>query len=269
MIIPKQIKVGNCTLPTDFAESLIINDRLAIMTDGSSYALEQKGVLTIKDLPTDGRVHLDGLLIQYKPNSKPKLSTKHLCGYLFLPQYTVEKGIQYSTTQKIQHDGKNMTFFSEGRRKDYDLDVEIDTTCIHVLNGTGNILLSKSPNNKAHIRGSSATKPLTDRVLHKYLLDNFSGSIELPEHMNIDITREVGDVKGDMYNGFSIEVKVGHIDVDLHIPMAIHCKKTGPGEVITNLVYNGERELYLPSVPSKEISAINSGVGTVRFHYEK
>lgn len=223
----KHTKINGVELPEEFSGCSIINN-VAISNDGKKYAAVTRGGLVTGDVPSDGRIEIDGNVIQYKSGSPERtenlgdffngLHRKYLGGGSFFTSGSVSGG-------SIVMSGSGMNIQMGGNHLDYEIDEMYDLKeGEEVTLSTKNeaINLGIRNDNKVRVAGLISSKPEYSKG--RLSIDDFDGKLELPRaisKLELALETKNGSVNGEIIHPGYVETKNGSIVLALYAPLIV------------------------------------------------
>lgn len=230
--------IDGIELPDEFSDANIINN-VAISSDGKRYALVKGGNVVCGDMPPDGKLNIDGIIINFQKGIPGAFNIKNMSA----GRSIVTNGNICISGGGISIGGGSISI--GGKTLPYEINEAYESVKKAMLRETSNnITLKVSNDDKVYVEGFTGAKPeCNGRQLY---INRFQGTLKLPTlPLELDIKTSSGDIKGVAHRG-SIRTSSGDVNLILHIPVIVEVS-TSSGDIdVVNMIHKG-RGIYVPS----------------------
>ncbi|HLC56159.1 MAG TPA: hypothetical protein VJJ23_02875 [Candidatus Nanoarchaeia archaeon] len=222
-------------LPDEFSGSNVINN-VAISRDGTKYAyVSRNGGLVIGQMPENGRLEIDGNVINYQKGiNGNRINVKG-------------RGVHISS-----FGGGSVIISGSGNYvSGNDLEFKIDQAYVNVnkvslKESARDINLGLCYDVNVYVKGFTNNEP--EYKENRLFIDGLEGTLLLPKPnlgLDIDIKTSAGEVKGDVAHKGIIRTSAGDISIDLYAPLTIEAN-TSAGDVNVRKMISEGRGVYSP-----------------------
>ena len=259
MFRKKRTILNGVELPEEFSSSSIINN-VAISGDGAKYAyVSRDGGLVTGDMPEDGKLEVDGNVINYKKG-------------------TGRSGINVrgSGVYMSSINGGSVVISSGGSQISIggsDLEFEIDkgyerVNRVSLKESANDINLALSPDDKVYVKGLTSGEP--EYHGERLFVDGLKGTLSLPKlnlNLEMDVRTSAGDVDGEVAHKGRIRTSAGDISIELYAPLTVEAN-TSAGEVRVKKMISEGRGVYTPpNAKSLGTLVLDTSAGDIKVNY--
>ena len=245
MFQKKRIKINGVELPEEFSGSSIINN-IAISNDGKKYAaVTRRGDLITGDIPSDGKIEVDGNVINYQGRNRSSQEGIHIISSGRGSVFT-SGSIRGSS---IIMSGSGVSINMGGNSLDYEIDEmydikEGDEISLNTKNE--DITLGIREGNQVRLSGIIASKPEYSKG--RLSIDDFDGKLELPNgisKLELALETKIGSVNGEIMHPGYVETKNGSIVLALYAPLIVDATTKNGSVNVVGMESQGHGR-YLP-----------------------
>jgi len=269
MFNKRKTVINGVELPEEFSGASIINN-VAISNDGTKYAVITKGGLAISDIPEDGKIEINGTVINY---SKSKKSS----GGIYISSFkggsvisSIGRGSVAISSGSISIGGR---ISIGGKSLDYEVDEtyqlkEGDEVALSTKNEEINLGLRNG--NQIRVKGYTASKPSYSKG--RLCIDELDGNLELPKEISdLELALETknGSINGEIMHPGYVETKNGSIVLALLAPLIVDASTKNGNVNVIGMMSEGHGR-YIP-VGVKSIGKLRASTknGSVVINYIK
>ncbi|MGV8086484.1 MAG: hypothetical protein ACP5N1_02545 [Candidatus Woesearchaeota archaeon] len=258
MFRKKRSMINGVELPEEFSGGSIINN-VAISSDGQKYAAITKSKdIIIADIPSDGKIEVDGTVITYQKNSSNGFSI--LGGHIRMNSFSVDS---------LTITGGNSIMTMSGKNVEYEIDEAYDSVTKLTLKESANdINLGLAYDKKVHVRGITNSEPTYQNSI--LFVDGLEGKLLIPEsnsEIELDIKTSAGNIKGQVAHKGRIKTSAGAITLELYAPISIETS-TSAGDVSVKGMISEGRGIYTPpNAKSLGTLVLKTSAGDIKVSY--
>lgn len=253
--------IDGIELPEEFSGAIVINN-VAITSDGKKYALIKGGNVIYGNMPSDGKLNVDGNVINFKREACG--SDKFNIGNMSAGRSIITNGNICISDGSISIGGSNISI--GGNALSYEIDETYDSVKKVTLKESSNdIILRSSVDDKVHVNGYTSTKP--ECYNGRLFIERLKGTLMIPNNIEIDIKTSSGDIKGSIQNSGSIKTSSGDVDINLQIPLIVEVS-TSSGDIdVENMISKGHGVYLPPNAESVGTLTIDTSSGDISVKY--
>tara|TARA_Y100000310_G_C20556898_1_gene751024 strand:- start:193 stop:999 length:807 start_codon:yes stop_codon:yes gene_type:complete len=243
MFRKKRTVINGVELPEDFNVSSVINN-IAISNDGKYAAVTRDGNVVMGDVPDDGRIEVDGTVINYQKGR----SRVNVGGYGSNVNIS-GSGISMSSISggSVVMSGGSITI--GGKSLDYEIDKTYAVKSgdeIGLVSKNEDIALGLRDDNQARVEGLTGSEP---QYAHgRLFVDDLQGKLWLPRgvsDLELALETKNGSVTGDIIHPGVVESKNGSIVLNLYAPLKVDASTKNGSVNVTGMESQGHGR-YVP-----------------------
>ncbi len=255
--------INGVELPEEFAGASIINN-VAISKDGTKYAyVSSTGGLITGDMPDDGRLKVEGNVINYKKGSTS--------GFNFFGRGS---GIQMSQISSISGgsvviSGGGCQVSIGGNNLEYEIDQGYDVVNkVTLKESARDVNLGLSQDKRVYVKGKTSVEPALQNG--RLFVDGLEGKLSLPKsnsELELDVRTSAGDIEGEVAHKGRLRTSAGDIIVELRAPLTLETS-TSAGDVRVKGMISEGRGIYTPpNVKPLGTLILETSAGDIKVKY--
>lgn len=233
----RKLIINGVELPEEFSGGSVINN-VAISSDGRRYAaVTRYGDVVTGEIPADGRIEVDGTVINYKKGSGRgvRISGSHV-------QMSSSSG-----GSVVISGGGCQASIGGGSNLEYEIDEGYDNvTKVTLKESVNDVNLGLSDDGKVYVKGNTSAEPTHQSG--RLFVDGLEGKLSVPKsnpELELDIKTSAGDVDGEIAHKGRIRTSAGDITLELYSPITLETS-TSAGDVRVKGMISDDRGVYTP-----------------------
>ncbi len=248
MFRKKRINLNGIELPEEFSGSNIINN-VAISKDGNQYAyVSNSGDLMTGKMPEDGKLEIEGTVINYKKGSG--LNDINISGRgksINISGSHISMSSIGGTGSVVISGGSSCISIGGGSDLEYEIDKSYDSVNkVSVKESSNDIELGLSSDTKVYVQGQTSAEP--EYKSGRLFVERLEGKVSLPKtesSVELDIKTSSGDIDGDVAHAGRIRASSGDITLKLYAPLTVEVL-TSSGDIDVKKMISEGRGIYTP-----------------------
>jgi hypothetical protein len=246
-------------LPEEFSGSSIINN-VAISGDGTKYAyVSRDSGLVTGDMPEDGRLEVDGNVINYQKGTGRHGINVRGSG-VYMSSISGGSVVISSGVSQISIGGSDLEFEVD---KGYE-----GVNRVSFKESVNDVNLALSDDGKVYVKGLTSGEP--EYKGERLFVDGLEGILSLPKsnpNLEIDIKTSAGDVDGEVAHKGIIRTSAGDISIELYAPLTVEAN-TSAGDVRVKSMISEGRGVYTPpNAKSLGTLVLDTSAGDIKVNY--
>lgn len=256
MFAKRKTTINGVELPEDFNVGSVINN-IAISADGKKYAAITKGRgVVIADIPADGRINVDGTMINYRRSGGISVSGSN---------------IQMSSISggSVVISGSGGQISIGGRNLEYEIDRGYEEINRLVLKESANdVNLSLSEDRKVYVKGNTCAEPLCKDG--RLSIDGLEGKLLVPKsstELELDIKTSAGDIDGEVAHKGRIRTSAGDITIELYAPVSLEVSTSAGDISVRGMICEGDGRYSPPNAKPLGTLVLETSAGDIEVRY--
>lgn len=231
----RKTRIGGLDLPEDFDVVSLVNN-IAISKDGRYAAVTKDKNLVLGNIPSNGRIEVDGTIINYRRGGSISVSNQG-------------SSINIGGMSSIVMSGGNISI--GGSSLDYEIDEDYNVSTgdeIALISKNEGIELALNESNTVRVKGLTASEPKYSNG--RLFINELQGKLWLPRDVSsgleVSLETKNGSISGELSHPGFVESKNGSIILSLYAPLVVNAStKNGSVNVVGMTSEGGGR--YVPA----------------------